>query len=101
MATKKKQTKQKQSAVDKKNRPVQEQAQQQINGQQAGDLQIADLKNIATIVDVASTRGAFRANEMATVGAMFNKLQAFLSKVAPEQKPQDQTTAAAPANAEK
>ncbi len=31
-----------------------------------GDLSIADLKNIATVIDVASTRGAFRANEMAT-----------------------------------
>ena len=32
-----------------------------------GDLSIADLKNIATVIDVASTRGAFRANEMATI----------------------------------
>lgn len=53
------------------------------------DLSIGDLKNLATIIDVASTRGAFRANEMATVGVMFNKLQAFLAKVAPEQKPED------------
>ena len=62
------------------------------------DLSIADLKNLATIIDVASTRGAFRANEMATVGAMYNKLQAFLAKVAPEQKPEAKTAeAAAPA----
>ena len=60
------------------------------------DLSIADLKNLATIIDVASTRGAFRANEMATVGAMYNKLQAFLTKVTPEQKPAD-ITGAAPA----
>ena len=54
------------------------------------DLSIADLKNLATIIDVASTRGAFRANEMATVGVMFNKLQAFLAKVAPQEtKPED------------
>jgi hypothetical protein len=60
------------------------------------DLSIADLKNLATIIDVASTRGAFRANEMATVGVMFNKLQAFLAKVAPQEtKPED-----APATAE-
>ena len=63
--------------------------------QQPGtDLSIADLKNLATIIDVASTRGAFRANEMATVGAMYNKLQAFLTKVTPEQKPADLTGAA-------
>lgn len=51
------------------------------------DLSIADLKNLQTIIDIASTRGAFRANEMATIGAMYNKLQTFLSKVAPEQNP--------------
>ena len=66
--------------------------------QPSTDLSIADLKNLATIIDVASTRGAFRANEMATVGAMYNKLQAFLAKVAPEQKPEDKKAeAAAPA----
>ena len=66
--------------------------------QPSTDLSIADLKNLATIIDVASTRGAFRANEMATVGAMYNKLQAFLAKVAPEQKPEAKTAeAAAPA----
>jgi hypothetical protein len=67
--------------------------------QQPGtDLSIADLKNLGTIIDVASTRGAFRANEMATVGAMYNKLQAFLARVAPEPKPEAKTAeAAAPA----
>jgi len=66
--------------------------------QSSTDLSIADLKNLATIIDVASTRGAFRANEMATVGAMYNKLQAFLARVAPEPKPEAKTAeAAAPA----
>jgi hypothetical protein len=48
---------------------------------------------------VASTRGAFKANEMAGVGFLYNKLQAFLAKVAPEQKPEE-NKAAAPATAE-
>jgi hypothetical protein len=47
---------------------------------------------------VASTRGAFKANEMAGVGFLYNKLQAFLAKVAPEQTPEG--TAGAPATAE-
>ena len=51
-------------------------------------LSIGDLKNLSTILDVASTRGAFKANEMAGVGFLYNKLQAFLAKVAPEQKPE-------------
>ena len=47
-------------------------------------LSIGDLKNLSTILDVASTRGAFKASEMAGVGYIYNKLQAFLAKVAPE-----------------
>src|SRR5210317_1436925 len=62
-------------------------------------LSIGDLKNLSTILDVASTRGAFKANEMAGVGFLYNKLQAFLAKVAPEQKPEE-NKAAAPATAE-
>ena len=52
--------------------------------QPVGGLSIGDLRNLATIMDVASTRGAFRANELATVGLLYNKLNAFLSKVAPD-----------------
>ena len=62
-------------------------------------LSIGDLKNLSTILDVASTRGAFKANEMAGVGFLYNKLQAFLAKVAPEQKPEE-AKAEAPATAE-
>jgi len=47
-------------------------------------LSIGDLKNLLTILDVASTRGAFKAGEMSGVGYIYNKLQAFLAKVAPE-----------------
>ncbi len=70
------------------------QPQQAPAGQQAPQpdptaLSIGDLKNLSTIIDVASTRGAFKANEMAGVGALYNKLQAFLAKVAPEPKPED------------
>ena len=67
-------------------------------------LSIGDLKNLSTILDVASTRGAFKAGEMAGVGFLYNKLQAFLAKVAPEQTPEGATagapTTVAPATAE-
>ena len=46
-------------------------------------LSLGDLKNLTTIIDVASSRGAFRANEMASIGLMYNKLQGFLTRVAP------------------
>ena len=61
-------------------------------------LSIGDLKTLSTILDVASTRGAFKASEMAGVGFLYNKLQAFLAKVAPEQKPEG-AKAEAPATA--
>jgi hypothetical protein len=72
--------------------------------QTAPDLSIGDLKNLAIVIDVASTRGAFRANEMATVGIIYNKLQAFLARVSPttETKPEDNKIAeASSANAGK
>ena len=62
-------------------------------------LSIGDLKNLSSIIDVASSRGAFKAGEMAGVGFLYNKLSAFLAKVTPEQKPEDQK-AEAPATAE-
>ena len=77
--------------------PQAAQAQAQAPQPDPTALTIADLKNLSTILDVASTRGAFKANEMAGVGFLYNKLQAFLAKMAPEQKPED--TAGAPATA--
>mgnify|MGYP001452011008 FL=1 len=50
-------------------------------------LSIGDLKNLSTIIDVATSRGAFRANELASVGTIYNKLQAFLTKVTATDKP--------------
>ena len=46
-------------------------------------LSIGDLKGRMSIIDVASARGSFRAGEMAGVGTLYNKLSAFLAKVAP------------------
>ena len=80
---------------------AQAQPQQQPSNMNPNDLNIADLKNLATIIDVASTRGAFRANEMASVGLMFNKLSAFLARVAPEPKPEENKSATATAAAGK
>jgi len=93
MATKKKNLKK--SAKTAK--PQAAQAQAQAPQPDPTALSIGDLKNLSTILDVASTRGAFKANEMAGVGFLYNKLQAFLAKVAPEQKPEG---AEAPATAE-
>jgi phosphoketolase len=99
MATKK--VKKETESVAPNTTAAQSQTEKPAGTQQATDLNIADLRNIALVIDVASTRGAFRANEMATVGLIYNKLQAFLAKVAPEAKPEENKTAEAPAAAGK
>lgn len=42
---------------------------------------IADLDTIKNVIDLASTRGAFRAAELSQVGAVFDKLVLFLDAV--------------------
>jgi hypothetical protein len=44
-------------------------------------LTIADLQLLSRIVDLASRRGAFQANELSQVGDAFNKLSGFLAYV--------------------
>ena len=99
MATKKKNLK-KSAKAPKETATAQPQAAQaQAPQPDPTALSIGDLKNLSTILDVASTRGAFKANEMAGVGFLYNKLQAFLAKVAPEQTPEGTAGATAPATA--
>jgi len=50
------------------------------------ELTVQDLSALRAIIDVASQRGAFKANEMATVGVTYNKLEAFLNAVAAQQQ---------------
>jgi hypothetical protein len=64
---------------------VDQQAPQQPAGNP--ELTIADLTNLRAVIDVAAQRGAFRAAEMAAVGACFNKLNSFLEAVYPQQLP--------------
>ena len=44
-------------------------------------LTISDLSAMKSIIDVASSRGAFRPNEMVLVGQTYTKLIAFLESV--------------------
>lgn len=57
-------------------------AAQQPQGQGAA-LQISDLQNILLIVDLASQRGAFRANELAQIGQVFDRISQFLQATLP------------------
>ena len=61
----------------------QEAAQPEAPAQQPGaDLNISDLVALKSIIEVASTRGAFKATELEAVGKTFNKLNTFLEAVA-------------------
>tara|TARA_B110000971_G_C19818558_1_gene412247 strand:- start:196 stop:396 length:201 start_codon:yes stop_codon:yes gene_type:complete len=57
------------------------------------EITIADLGLLKNIIDLASTRGAFRAAEMKEVGEVYNKLTAFLELVVAQAKAQDETQA--------
>lgn len=50
------------------------------------DLNISDLLALKNILEVASSRGAFKPTEFEAVGKTFNKLNAFLETVAANQK---------------
>ncbi len=101
MATKKKNLKKSAKApkVTATAQPQAAQANAQAPQPDPTALSIGDLKNLSTILDVASTRGAFKANEMAGVGFLYNKLQAFLAKVAPQETAEGTAGAKAPATA--
>lgn len=60
-----------------------EQEQQQPNPM---DLNIQDLAVMKGIIDIASERGSFKPGEMAAVGTVYNKLEAFLKTVEEQQK---------------
>jgi len=58
------------------------------------ELSINDLQNLRAIVDTASRRGAFQAQEMTAVGAVYDRLSNFLNAVAPKQPEQQAEQAA-------
>ena len=51
------------------------------------ELTINDLNALRTIIDVATTRGAFKASEMESIGKVYNRLNTFLESVVPPQQP--------------
>lgn len=54
--------------------------------QTAPDLNLNDLAAIRSVLDVASQRGAFKANELEAVGKVYNKLNGFLEAVAKKEQ---------------
>ena len=56
--------------------------------QQGAELTVQDLQALKNIIDVSTQRGAFKGNELMSVGQVYNKLEAFLGAVAQQQAPQ-------------
>lgn len=59
------------------------------------NLTIVDLQLLARVVDLASRRGAFQANELSQVGEVFNKLSGFLAYVESTQAKEKESAEAA------
>lgn len=59
------------------------------------NITVADLNILKNIIDLASTRGAFRASEMSQIGEVYNKLDVFLEAVVAQAKAQEAESAEA------
>ena len=56
------------------------------------NITISDLNTIKNIIDLASTRGAFRAAEMQEIGEIYNRLTQFLDAVVAQAQAQEAGT---------
>tara|TARA_Y100001935_G_C17268566_1_gene490548 strand:- start:414 stop:737 length:324 start_codon:yes stop_codon:yes gene_type:complete len=71
---------------------------------QSTELTVQDLGVLKTIIEVAQSRGAFKANELEAVGKTFNKLDTFLTSIQNQQvakQPDAPAPATAPAEGDK
>ena len=50
---------------------------------------LTDLQNILVVLDLASSRGAFRGAELQPVGQLYDKISRFLQSVMPPAAPAD------------
>ena len=76
----------------------QKQAAPEAQAEQSQELTINDLQAMKVIIDIASSRGAFKPNEMVAVGQTYTKLESFLAVVAKQAEAQ-KTAAPAPTGA--
>ena len=60
---------------------------------------VNDLVNVYNIIDLASKRGAFQANELSAVGSVANKVKAFVDHVQAQQAAAQEAEAPAEAAA--
>jgi hypothetical protein len=78
----------------KKEKQLETPAQAEVEQQPAPSLTLQDLVLVAQIIQLTSQRGAFKAEELADVGGLYNKLVAFLQStgaLAPAATPTEET----------
>jgi hypothetical protein len=67
--------------------------------QKAPELNLNDLLVMKNLIDVVTQRGAFKANELSSVGVLYDKLNLFLDAAQKSQEPsQDELTETGEAN---
>ena len=59
-------------------------------------INLADLQNILVVLDLASSRGAFRGPELEPVGQLYNKFKRFVDAAAAQQTAADPTATEQP-----
>jgi len=63
-----------------------EAAEESVDAANNVGLNVGDLAGLRQIIAVAAQRGAFRAEEMEVIGRVYNKLNAFLTSLAPQEE---------------
>lgn len=66
--------------------------EEQSQVQQPEVITINDLKLIKELIDITTTRGAYKANELATVGTIYNKLSTFIDAALKQMGETQETT---------
>ena len=56
------------------------------NNETKTDITVQDIASVKAIIELASSRGAFKPSEMVPVGQLYNKIEAFLNSL-PTQEP--------------
>jgi len=74
------------STVDKSTQAVIDEGNKQLE-----QLTVNDLIVIKNVFDACSQRGAFKAEEFQTVGAVYTKLSNFLTTIMPPQQPEGES----------
>lgn len=57
---------------------------------QTPDINLHDIRNMLYVIDTCATRGSFKPQELESVGALRNKVAAFVEANLPQQEPADE-----------